>query len=413
MSAEHLVREALERSVSDIACPEPDIGGLLAAGQAMRLRRAGLAAAVAAVLVLILVGVSIAWTGTRPSADEPVPASPSTATATREPSLVGFDPPFMIGGSVHWGGDVVDTGAPVAQFTVLSSGFVWVEDETSHPRIFFSGWQGGTKVIGRNPWPSVQPLSRTHDHPRGLRRNVVGNPQRNWLAWIEQGLKQKQLVVAYAPSGAVARTAIPAAGPEWLDVLAIDAAVVYLRRCPAATEPVELPGGDLSTAPTSRTGCSIWKWSWQLRNTGLVPSGHSWVEPDGTVLQDVSTGVWAVTRTNRRGLTFVSPQGGHLSDAAVVVSGEDEGNGLSPDGRYWFSAGSRSIVVTATGEVRPLGAGLSRVGLGEELRFVWIEPTTVMVVDDDTITTCDAVLLSCDEPTDVGTLLSNAHLPAQ
>jgi hypothetical protein len=144
----------------------------------------------------------------------------------------------------------------------------------------------------------------------------------------------------------------------------------------------------------------------------LVPSGHSWVEPDGTVVQDVSTGVWAVTRTNRRGLTFVSPRGRHLSDADVVVS-DDEGNGLSPDGRYWFSAGSRSIVVTATGEVRPLGAELSRAGLGKGLRFAWIEPTTVMLVDDDTITTCDAVLVSCDEPTDVGTLLTNANLPAQ
>ena len=145
----------------------------------------------------------------------------------------------------------------------------------------------------------------------------------------------------------------------------------------------------------------------------LVPSGHSWVEPDGTVVQDVSTGVWAVTRTNRRGLTFVSPRGRHLSDADVVVSGDDEGNGLSPDGRYWFSAGSRSIVVTATGEVRPLGARLFQAGLGEGLRFAWIEPTTVMVVDDDTITTCDAVLVSCDEPSDVGTLLTNATLPVQ
>ena len=69
--------------------------------------------------------------------------------------------------------------------------------------------------------------------------------------------------------------------------------------------------------------------------------------------------------------------------------------------------------MTATGEVRPLGNELSRVGLGEGLRFAWIEPTTVMVVDGDTITTCDAVLVSCDEPSDVGTLLTNATLPVQ
>ena len=201
------------------------------------------------------------------------------------------------------------------------------------------GWQGGTKVLGQNPWPSVEPLSSTAHNPRGLRRNVVGNPERNWLAWVEGGATQKEVVVAH-PNGAVARTAIPVAGPEWLDVLSVDAALVYLRRCPAPIEPVELPGGDLSERPTSRTGCSIWQWSWQLRNAVLLPSGHSWVEPDGTVVQDVTRGVWAVTRPGSGRLTFASPRSGHLSDADVVV-GENEGNGLSPDGRFWFSPGQQ------------------------------------------------------------------------
>ena len=413
MSTEHLVKDALERSVSGIPTPEPNIGALLAAGQAMRLRRAGLAAAVSAVVVLVLVGVSIAWSGARRSADEPVPAGPSLPRETRETTMVPADPPFLIGGSVQTGRDVVDTGAPVAQFTVLVSGFVWVEDETTDPRIVFSGWQGGTKVIGRNPWPSVEPLSSTFDHPRAVRRNIVGNPERNWLAWVEPGATQKELVVAHASGGAVASTAIPAQGPEWLDVLSVDAAYVYLRRCPAASEPVELPGGDLSDGPMSRAGCSIWAWSWQVRNAVLLPSGHSWLEPDGTVVQDVTTDVWAVTRPDGEGLTFVSPRGGHLSDADVVVSGENEGNGLSPDGRFWFSRGSRSVVVTTTGEVRSLGAELTRVGIGDGLRFVWIEPTTVMVVDDDTMTTCDASTVTCDEPSDVGTLLTRAILPVQ
>ncbi|WP_392544020.1 hypothetical protein [Oryzobacter telluris] len=412
MNSEHLVRAALERSVSGISGPEPDVDALLAAGQAVRVRRATVTAAVAAVVVLVLVGVTIAWTGSWPSAEEPVPAAPSVTREARQLTMLASDPPFLIGGLVQQGRDVAETDARVAQFTVLKSGFVWVEDETSEPRIVFRGWQGGTNVIGHDPWPSVEPLSSTPEHPRGLRRNVVGNPERNWLAWVEQGPTRKRLVVAHAASGAVQRTTIPEAGPEWVDVLSVSAELVYLRRCPAPSEPVELLGGDLGTLPTSRAGCSIWQWSWQHPNAELVPSGHSWVEPDGAVVQDVTTGVWAVTRPGRAGLTFVSPEGGRLSDTNAMV-GENEGHGLSPDGRYWFSPGSRSVVVTETGEVRSLSAELSRVGIGEDLRFVWLEPTTVMVIDNDTVTTCDASLVICDEPADVGTLLTRAILPVQ
>lgn len=53
------------------------------------------------------------------------------------------------------------------------------------------------------------------------------------------------------------------------------------------------------------------------------------------------------------------------------------------------------------------------MGIGDALRFVWIEPTTVMVVDGDTMTSCDASTVTCDEPSDVGTLLTNAILPVQ
>ena len=69
--------------------------------------------------------------------------------------------------------------------------------------------------------------------------------------------------------------------------------------------------------------------------------------------------------------------------------------------------------MTGTGEVRSLDEELSLVGIGDGLRFVWIEPTTVMVVDGDTVTTCDASTLTCNEPSDVGTLLTRAILPVQ
>ena len=79
MNTERLVRQALEDSIKDLPCPEPDLEQLVAAGRAMRRRRvvrvAGLAAA--AVLVLVLAGLSFAWAGRTGRALEPVPARSS------------------------------------------------------------------------------------------------------------------------------------------------------------------------------------------------------------------------------------------------------------------------------------------------------------------------------------------------
>ena len=83
MSAESLISEALEDSVKDLSCPEPQIEQLLAAGRAARRRRVAMTAslAAAAVLVLVLAGLSFAGAGRNGRALEPVPANPTT-TAT-------------------------------------------------------------------------------------------------------------------------------------------------------------------------------------------------------------------------------------------------------------------------------------------------------------------------------------------
>lgn len=410
MNAEHLVRDALENSVRDLTGPEPDLDALVSAGESMRRRRSLYATGLALVLALVVVGVSLSWAGTRRAA-EPVPAAPSVARTTAVAPTT--TPSFLIGGLVHQGRYEVPTPERVAQFTLVSEGFVWVQDESSDPAIRWSGWDGRGRVLGYNPWPSVEPFSSTPEHPRGLRRNVVGNPMRGWLAWVSPGRSGNELVIANSGSGGIVkRTPIPAAGPEWLDVLAVDFGYVHLRRCPAAAEPVELPGGDAGGVPSSRSGCSIWAWEWQ-RNAGLQPTGHSWVEPDGTVVQDVTSEVWAVTHPNGPGLSFVSPQGRHLSDVDLTVSGQNEGNGLSPNGQFWFSPTARSVAVTATGGVWSLADELARVGVGPGLRFVWNGRTTIAVLDDDTITTCDVETRRCAEPPDVGTLLTRAILPVQ
>ena len=82
MNTERLVRQALENSVKDLPCPEPDTEQLVAAGRLARRRRVGVVAslAAAAVLVLVLAGLSFAWAGRSGRAQEPVPADPTTTS---------------------------------------------------------------------------------------------------------------------------------------------------------------------------------------------------------------------------------------------------------------------------------------------------------------------------------------------
>ena len=86
MSTERRVREALEDSVKDLHCPEPDLEQLVAAGRKARRRRVTVAASLAAAAVLVLVaGLSFAWAGRGNGRSlEPVPANPTPTSATIE-----------------------------------------------------------------------------------------------------------------------------------------------------------------------------------------------------------------------------------------------------------------------------------------------------------------------------------------
>ena len=83
MSTERLVREALEDSVKNLSCPEPDIDQLLAAGRAMRRRRVQVVASLAAAAVLVHgPGRALVRLGRAVRAGlEPVPANPTTSVA--------------------------------------------------------------------------------------------------------------------------------------------------------------------------------------------------------------------------------------------------------------------------------------------------------------------------------------------
>lgn len=81
MNTERLIREALEDSVEQLTCPEPDVNRLLAAGRTARRRRVGVVAGLAgvAMLVLVLAGLSFDYAGRAGRALEPVPAGPLPA----------------------------------------------------------------------------------------------------------------------------------------------------------------------------------------------------------------------------------------------------------------------------------------------------------------------------------------------
>jgi len=412
MNTDQVVRQALEDSVRDLPCPEPDLDALVAAGRSLRIRRAGLAAGLAAVVVLMLVGMSLLWAnGMKGAVPEPVPAtSPTTRDDT---SGAPSGPVYLEGGGLQIGAEPVDLGRRAAQLTTLAGGVVAVEDDTNDPLVTWRSWAGQTKVIGSNPWPAVEPFSTFRDRGEGwptraLRRDVVGNPLGDHVAWILQGSGRGDLVVVRASTGEqVARTVISGGQAETLDIRSIDERTVHLRRCPAPSPPGESSDGRPTLSAQSRDGCSYWVWEWPT-GAGLRATGHSWVEPDGTVIHDMTTDVWAVQRPNSTALSFITSKGEHLSEADVVVSDRNEGGGLSPDGRFWYSPGSTAFVVTRTGEIRRIGDELARIGLAEATQFVWSGATTVTVAGPGGVTTCDASTATCSDPTTL-----SGQLPVQ
>ena len=409
MNTDQFVRQALEDSVRDLPCPEPDLDSLLAAGQSLRNRRAGgLAAGLAAVVVLMLAGVSLLWAGgTKDAVDEPVPAtSPTTREATspttKDETAGAPSGPVYEADVFNIGAERVDLGLHTAQFTRLAGGLVAVEADTNEPRVTWRSWAGETTGIGWNPWPALEPFSSTRESGAGypdtaVRRDVVGNPTGDHVAWVTQGSGRGDLVVVRASTGEeVARTVIPGGQVETVDIRSIDDRSVHLRRCPAPFPPGESSDGGPTLSTQSQDGCTFWVWEWPTR-AGLRATGHSWVEPDGTVIHDMTTDVWAVQRPNSSALSFISSTGEPLSEADVVVSNRNEGGGLSPDGRFWYSTGSNAFVVTRTGEIRRIGDELARIGLAGT-QFVWSGATTVTVAGPGAVTTCDVSTATCSDP---------------
>ena len=136
----------------------------------------------------------------------------------------------------------------------------------------------------------------------------------------------------------------------------------------------------------------------------------------------MTTDVWAVQRPNSSALSLHHVHGRAPRPRPTwLFSDRNEGGGLSPDGRFWYSAGSTALVVTRTGEIRRIGDELARIGLAGASQFAWTGATTVTVAGPGGVTTCDASTATCSDPTtlpitdqpDGGTVELDLQLPVQ
>jgi hypothetical protein len=216
------------------------------------------------------------------------------------------------------------------------------------------------------------------------------------VAWVEANGEQRgDLVVVQPTTGAVlARTPIPGPPDRPVRIAGVDDDTVYF-----ATPVTSWDGG--------ASPLDVWSWRWAIGQ----PPQPSQDRIGGGQIMDVSGGVWAVS--NRTVLKFRDATGAVVSEVPTSYADRNYfGDGLSPDGRYWYSSAYNEFVVTATGERVPAPAGLP----GEDFlsaRHGWAGPTrlTVIALGDGGLALCDASTGTC---TDHVTIPEGSHydLPA-
>jgi hypothetical protein len=299
---------------------------------------------------------------------------------------------------------------PLRLFTVLAGGVVYVEDASG--RIVWRSWRGDTTEIGTHPWPAGSP--EVDGGAATVRRDVVGDPLGDHVAWIETvGDQRGDLLLVQGSTGRlVARTALPGPADHWFDIRFVDRRSVYLRRC----APVGILGEDRrraglypSEGPDNTSGgCGLWVWDWSAASPPR-DTGHPWHAPGGGDVLEVGTGAWATETTDQSGLAFVTPDGRTLATVPAMYTDNYSGNALSPDGRFWFGDVYGSFVDTGTGEVRDISDALTRLaGPDPPQPAGWMSGTALAFYAQGGIVSCDAIELTCSAEQGVG---ANPLLP--
>jgi hypothetical protein len=234
--------------------------------------------------------------------------------------------------SIRAESDAEPEAAPISVFTLVATGIVFVEPEFLD--IVWKNNRGNQKTIGDVPWRNrgtARPSDSTGSPAWRDHREIVGNPDHDLVSWVETTDGQRgDLLVVEASTGVVlARTPIRAPANHHVVVASIDDETVHFATPEPGTGYPDVPGGDM------------WVWRWPA---GEVPENLG----DDRFYNDVSAGTWAVY--GRNGVEFEDENRRTLSTVAFPEGRPtDLGGALSPDGAYWYGAGTSQIADTATG----------------------------------------------------------------
>ncbi|MET0886322.1 MAG: hypothetical protein ABWX92_07710, partial [Mycetocola sp.] len=262
---------------------------------------------------------------------------------------------------------------PIEVFTFVATGIVYVEPGTS--RVVWQDGDGALKSIGTAPWQNPVPQGvKAADLPWGEPRDIVGNPDLDVVAWVETVARHRgDMVVVEASTGDVlARTPVQAAVDRSVVIASVDEEAVHF----ATSDPT----WGIPDVPDD----AIWIWRWAVGEVPQLPELHP-----GRYHNDVSAGVWAVYEAT--GMTFRELNGeAHAYAGDLHTLKTDFGGAMSPDGRYWYEAGSSQIVDTATGEAVIIDASAERAyGWTDSAELTFTRPTLV---------TCSATSGECARP---------------
>jgi hypothetical protein len=218
-------------------------------------------------------------------------------------------------------------------FTIVTSGIVFMDPETSD--IVWRGEQRVSRIIGKEPWRSPVPAGLEARIAWRENRDIVGNPDHNIVSWVESVDRQRgDLVVVEADTGVVlARATLSTPGNRAVVIASVDEAAVYFATPDPESAEAEIRSVDL------------WEWQW---SAGEEPRNTTDDAGRRFFVNDVAAGVWVVYGPGV--MSFGSEHTRSFSSASHPMGLTDFGGALSPNGRYWYGAGSPRIFDTATGE---------------------------------------------------------------
>ena len=343
---------------------------------------------VSAVVAVVL------FAGCTTDESEPVaggdPASPS----------VGSPPPSCAGADLEPGVESVPDvdfaswpqRSDIGAYAAVATGFVYVDGSTAE--IVWEGWQHERRVIGRLGADALAD-PQAPGIAWGNRRDIVGNPLHDLVAWVEvAGEAAGHLVVVQASTGEeLARSNIRSltSDPEvtsWVEIAAVDEGSLHFSL-------TDFP------PPSYRTGKQVWTWRWAAGEPPL-----NCRSPEHNVM-DVSGGVWAIDTGPT--LRFEDATGQRLSEVPAAFEDRTSfGVGLSPDGRYWYGPAYGQVVNTTTGALVNLEGSWGMVEFG------WTGQSTLTILSGTGIcVSCDAVSGTCQAVGHCGFAYCGTNLPLQ